>query len=385
MASSMFWKRLTILNIGLIFLFYKTYLIFEDIITNKMMNSPIFPALSDDGYPFLEKIDCDFEKINKLTELLENNPNRESIVIENKYVSCPVKEKNLICKGNNTCLDNLKVFKSNMKFDLSNYHLIDDFDGNLFWNMIYEKNTNFNKTSLNFIRKIISGYHSYINLILFFQNKDINIIKEKLTNSPERLNNLLYLYSLIYESSYFLNEEYNVLKKNEISLKYIKECINLSSESLLNHKKKEEEILIIFNGIQKIINCIPNQYYISKYSSLIDIEALLTMLKIHFVKQITESELLNFKFFSFKFLSSFNELFEFEKIQTQKSIKYYKLSNYFPILYSGILIIGFLYLNSYFIKNKEYYSSKIYRPKKRRIYYKDEIERKKREEQNLKK
>ena len=151
----MFWKRLTILNIGLIFLFYKTYLIFEDIINNKMMNSPIFPALSDDGYPFLEKIDCDFEKLNKLTELLENNPNKDSINIENKYASCPAKEKNLICKGNNTCLDNLNLFKSNMKFDLSNYHLIDNFDGNLFWNMIYEKNTNFNKTSLNFIRKII--------------------------------------------------------------------------------------------------------------------------------------------------------------------------------------------------------------------------------------
>lgn len=291
----MFWKRLTILNIGLAFLLYKTYLIFEDIINEKMINSPLFPSLSEDGYSFSEKIECDFGKISSLTELLENNyyMKKNSIIIEKKYSLCPTKEKDLICNENNICLDNLKDDDTNnIKFNLSDYHLIDHFDGNLFWNMIYEKNTNFNKTSLNIIRKIISGYHSYINLILFFQNKDINIIKEKLTNSPERLNNLLYLYSLIYESSYFLNEEYNVLKKNEISLKYIKECINLSSGNFLNYKKKEEEIIIIFNNIKKIINCIPNQYFISKYSTLIDIESLLTMLKIHFFQKITENELI---------------------------------------------------------------------------------------------
>ena len=46
-------------------------------------------------------------------------------------------------------------------------------------------------------------------------------------------------------------------------------------------------MITILNDIKKIINCIPNNNMISKKSSLIDINSLITILKIYSKKEIT--------------------------------------------------------------------------------------------------
>ncbi len=384
MASITFWKRLFILNIGLSFLLYRTYIIFEDKINNIIYDNPLFPQEAEDGYPFIEKINCELNFfISMLKKFDDNiiNDNKISFIIDNNNSLCSLNLQNYICRGNNNCFNKINEIFKNINFDFNKYHLIDDFDGKLFWDAIYEQNFIFNNISLNFVRKIISGYHSYVNIIFFTKQKNANFIKDKLTNSYENMNNLLYLYSLIFESSSFLSDEYNAfIKYNQIdNKKFINKCIKLSSGNLLDFENIKDEIIFNFKNIKKIINCIPNKNYISKFSSLIDIEAIITMLKIYYGKQITNNELINFKFFSYNFIKSLNEIFSYDIKQRKISNRYLDFKQNFPIIYLFFSIILLLFLNQYFVKNKEFYNSKIYRPKKRKVYYQDEVERMRKE------
>ena len=384
MASITFWKRLFFLNIGLIFLLYKTYLIFEDRINTIIYENPLFPHEADDGYPFIDKIDCDLQFFISISKNFDDNiinDNNIDFIIDNNNSLCSLNLQNYICKGNNNCINSINVIFNNINFDFNKYHLIEDFEGKLFWDSIYEQNLFFNNISLNFVRKIISGYHSFVNIMLFKKQKNSNFIKDKLTNSYENMNDLLYLYSLFFESSFFLNDEYNMFKKyNQVENKiFINKCIKLSSGNLFDFENIKDEIILNFQNIKKIINCIPNKYFISKFSSLIDIEAIITMLKIYYGKQITKNELINFKFFSYNFIISLNEIFSYDIKQREISIKYLDFKKFFPIIYLFFSIILLLILNLYFIKNKEFYNSKIYRPKKRKIYYQHEVERMRKE------
>ena len=388
MASIAFYKRLCILNIGLIFLLYRTYIIFEDKINTIIYDHPLFPQEAEDGYPFIDKIDCDLKFFISMSKKFDNNfinDNDINFIIDNNNNLCSFNFQNYICRENNNCYNNINSHFNNINFDINKYHLIEDFDGKLFWDAIYEQNIIFNNISLNFVRKIISGYHSYVNIILFTKQKNSNFIKDKLTNSYENMNNLLYLYSLIFESSSFLNDEYNEFKKynqNDNTI-FINKCIKLSSGNLFDYDNIKNEIILNFQNIKKIINCIPNKNYISKYSSLIDIEAIITMLKIYYGKQITKNELINFKFFSYNFITSLNAIFSYDIKQRGLSNRYLDFNQYFPFIYLFFSIILLLILNQYFVKNKEFYSSKIYKPKKRKVYYQDEVERMRKEGKNI--
>ena len=113
-----------------------------------------------------------------------------------------------------------------------------------------------------------------------------------------------------------------------------------------------------FNIIKQIINCIPDNNISSKKSSLIDIDALITILKIYSFKEITENEIENFKFFASNFILIINEIFKLDVELKRESLKYNNISKNLFIFFWGAVITGILFVNKYFIQNKEYYSRK---------------------------
>jgi len=369
MASSMFWRKLILLNIGLFIVIVRLYGMIFDKLEKKTSNSSVFPLEDEDGYPFIEHLNCNLRNLYLNSKGFENNiiiPENINLSKENRI--CSFNDKQLICKNDTICIENLNNNNNsdlNLKFELPLYHVIDEFDGNKFWYAINEQNSFLNKKSLNVIHKILIGYETYINLMIYKKIKDENFLKEKVTYSYENLNSLFYLHSLILQSSFILDDNNIIDIKNKTKIRihflknYYEECINLSSGNLFQFNSLiKEEIIIIFNKIKKIINCIPDNNIISKKSSLIDIDALITILKIYSFKEITENEIENFKFFASNLILITNEIFKLDIKIKRESLKYNNISKNLFIFFWGAVITGILFVNKYFIQYKEYYSRK---------------------------
>ena len=370
MSSSMFWRKLILLNIGLFIVIIRLYGIIFDKLEKKTANPSVFPSFDEDGYPFLEHLNCNLKNLYLNSKALGNNiiiPKIINLKEDNKSNICSLYDKQLICKNDSLCLERLNNNNnSHLNFELPLYHIIDEFDGKIFWNSINEQNYILNKKSLNIVHKILSGYEAYVNLILYNKIKDENFIKDKVTSNYDILNNLFYLHSLILQSSFLIDDEDGFLdfrNKSQINIYFLKDyynqCIKVSSGNLNEYNSLvQDDILIIFNNIKKIINCIPENNLISKKSSLIDIEAIITILKIHFKRQITENEFEKFKFFSSNLIYTINEIFNLDIHIKREAIKYNNISKNLFIFFWGAIITGILFVNKYFIQYKEYYSRK---------------------------
>jgi ERO1-like protein alpha len=268
--------------------------------------------------------------------------------------------------------------------------------------------------------KIISGLHSNINVHLSYNYMDIDknisfvnstMVKERLTYHPDRINNLFFLYSLLIKAFYKAEAEiknYHYYTGNEkednITASILKElyeqsplngkemcedCLirELSAEdnfenfdNFLNFNSlKLDELKLKFRNVTQIIDCVSCQK--CKLHGKLQIYGLATMLKILFSKdcvgysggfssivgcgQLSGGNQLNLKR---------NELISFINLvgKVSRSIHYlYKINNDLSqtssneiIKFCGVafffsfLLLGMVYLNIHFVKNKEYYENK---------------------------
>ena len=394
----MFWRKLILLNLGLFIVIFRLYGLIIDKIDKKSNDVSIFPIFDEGGYPFYEQIDCNLKNTFIINYYLYDNYNKNNsninnfnVINNNKYF-CDFYNQLQICKGNKNCIKN--IFDSNTNcnynFNLNLYHNDDNFIGNIFWESIYNLNYFSNKKTMDFLYKIISGYQSYIHLSLFTNSFNLNntdeydYIKNKLTNNYEFLNNLFFLENLLFKSSLKLQNKNLIINLNNTNLtedfinNHCDECINqINSFDYENFNKNfiNETFNIIFN-IKNILNCIGNDFYISKESSIIDFNAFETMFKILFynlskINDRKEEE--NFIFFVNNFIKNVGSIFIIDYKLKIQSYKYKEYSIYLFILFWGFAITTLLFVNRYFIKNKAYYGrpSQLISNKKFRWRYAD--------------
>ena len=362
----LFWRKLAILNIGLLIVLLRLYNLLISKIGKYSNKTSIFPAEDENGYPFFDQIYCNLQSLFILTNTLNNFTIDSPAQNINNIKQCNFYERLLICKGNAHChnklkennlyLPNIKVIPSHSVYEYNNL------TENLIWNSIYELN-NFDNKETDYYYKIISGYHSYIKMLMYKDNYDS--IKEKIAFSYEYLNNMFYLHSLLIKSLFMsYNNKYTSMNDNIFvklnesnAIEYTDQGLKYSGDILLNitDTNIQHELINTFNVIEGMISCLNNSNI--KASSISEIRALKTMLKIIFNKErINESEQSNYELFIKNYLKSIYYLFASDYNIKGISIKYKEYEGYIFISFVGFGAMILLLVSYYFIKNKDYYS-----------------------------
>ena len=421
---SFFWKKLLIMDLGLIVILVRIFGMVWGYLTKKSNNYSIFPQSTENGYPFFDSINCDLTNILKILEnilLEENNKNdlnNKKELILNSFMNsfksneCSFIDKINICSNNKKCFDELKYEEINIEKNITELYRINNQGKMNILNVIklfQEKNefysNNKKDIEIESYYKLISGYNSYLNIKLFDQDKNNNnykILKE-ITNYEDKVNNLFYTYSLLLKA-------YTILYKNKLSsnitdsMNYINECLNENEDQFTNKKSiifknelNKNKIKTLFtNELINIINCIPD--FKSRFSYSLDINALKTTIQIltSDFGNITKKDKKIFSLFLNEFSQSIKTIFIADAKIRQKADIFSKYQPYFIIIYICISFGTFIFLNRYFVKNRQHYQgSKILEQYKRDRYnflYNDkhhqyiaklkELEEKRKEEEN---
>ena len=321
MQFNSFWKRILILNIGILIVLFRLFTVLEKYFKKHSYNTSLFPVLTDDGYPFFNSINCDIKKLTTITKIIINNQeNKVKFIVPNNILiskECFFINKYILCKNNKECLEKINNFEQeaynniiNNSFLENNYHpkinnnKIDDIISisNLIKIMnnknefIDDKN---NEIEISFYNKIISGYYSFLFVKQYDNNIKNNIrteegdftnynILKQVTQFENRLNDLFYLYSMLLNSFYKIQKgKSETLKDSEnidSFLGFSNECISLNDDSfdltknkiIPNNKKIFEEILM--HQINNLFDCINDIN--EKNSFDIDLTAINAMIKI---------------------------------------------------------------------------------------------------------
>jgi len=69
MQFNSFWKRILILNIGILIVLFRLFTVLEKYFKKHSYNTSLFPVLTDDGYPFFNSINCDIKKLTTIKKL----------------------------------------------------------------------------------------------------------------------------------------------------------------------------------------------------------------------------------------------------------------------------------------------------------------------------
>ena len=427
---TLFWKKLIVMDLGLIVILVRIFGMILGFLTKKSTNISIFPKQTENGYPFFDSINCDIKGLAPIIDSITldkeglNNENKDKIIF-NSFINilqsqqCTFFDKLNICNDNKKCFNELNQIKldlpnNNISF---NYHSSDN-EGKLkisnlikFFqdkNEFIPKNIKGGKIEIDPYYKLISGYYSYLNIKLYEQNKNnknFDILKE-ITNHEEKVNNLLYLHSLFLKAQSIIYK--NKISSKEDSVKYINQCLRESEDQFTfknsflytSENNKQKIIEIIGNDLKNIINCIPD--FNSKYSYAVDIHAIKTMVKILFGLEdnITKNDKKIFNYYLKEISKSIKSIFIADVEIRQKANIYEKYQPYFVTIFICISLGGLIFINRYFIKNRDYYNqgSKILEKYKRDRYnfmYNNkhhqylqkmqEMENKKKEEEEMKK
>ena len=67
---TLFWKKLLIMDLGLIVILVRIFGMIYNYLTKKSSNDSIFPQHTENGYPFFDSINCD---INNILQILETD------------------------------------------------------------------------------------------------------------------------------------------------------------------------------------------------------------------------------------------------------------------------------------------------------------------------
>lgn len=384
---TLFWKKLLVMNLCLMLILFRIFGMIFGYLTKKSTNISIFPKQTENGYPFFDSINCDIRNLVPIIDYItkekvnEYNENYDKIIFNSflnnlKTKECSFLDKLNICKDDKKCFDELNHIKLNVpnnnnENNTFNYHSSIN-EGKLkiynlikiFQNKNEFKNRNNNKIEIEPYYKIISGYYSFLNIKLYEKNintKNYDILKE-ITNDEKKVNNLLYLHSLFLKAK-------SIIYKNKITTKeetmiYINDCLRENDDQLTNKnslfysldKNKEQIIQIFENDVNNIINCVPD--FSSRYSYSIDINAIKIMIKIivGLEEKISNIDKKIFNFFLREFSKSLKSIFIADVEIRQKANIYEQYQPYFAIIYICISFGGFIFLNRYFIKHKDYYS-----------------------------
>ena len=351
--AQMFWKKLIILNIGLVIVIVRLYGLFISKIEKYKNNTSVFPSEDENGYPFFDQISCNLQQLYLISHHFGNetiNPKEISI---DKSTQCEFYPRIKVCKGNKKCNGDLMKRKEDV-FNIKNYHLHNkNFSGIMFWNEI-ENINNFNNTEMTFLYKILSGYHTYVDIMI--HKDDYNEIKRKVAFSYEYLNNLFYLHSLLLSSAEMIDIKYSF--NNTFINNYSKQCLQFSENDIdtLSPQVKKE-IPIILHHIKLLISCITDTD--SKYSSLIDIHGIQIMFDIlmnH--RSISKQDKEIFEFFSMKVYKSIYYLFDADYNIKGISMRYRDYESYIIISFFGLGVTVILFINKYFIQHREQFDRK---------------------------
>ena len=133
MQFNSFWKRILILNIGILIVLFRLFTVLEKYFKKHSYNTSLFPVLTDDGYPFFNSINCDIKKLTTITKIIINNQeNMEKFIVPNDLLiskECFFINKYILCKNNKECLEKINNFEQeaynniiNNSFLENNYH-----------------------------------------------------------------------------------------------------------------------------------------------------------------------------------------------------------------------------------------------------------------------
>ena len=401
---TLFWKKLLITNLCLILILVRIFGMIIGYLTKQSNNISIFPQQTENGYPFFESINCDMRNLVPIIDSIAkekekgNNKNENSDkIIFNSFLNylkskdCSFYDKLNICNDNKKCFSELNHIKLNIPNNNNisfNYH--SSINGgklqisnlnHIFLNKNEFLNNNNNLIEIEPYYKIFSGYSSFLNIKLYEHNinkKNYDILKE-ITNHEDKVNNLLYFHSLFLKAQLIIyNNTINKILSKEDSIKYINQCLR-ESEDLFTYQKsifytsdkiKQKIIDIIENDLNNMVNCIPD--FNSRYSYLVDMHAIKTMIKILLGMGETisynDKKILNF--YLKELTKSIKNIFIADVEIRGKANIYEQYQPYFIIIYICISFGGFIFMNRYFIKNKDYYnqSSKLLDKYKRDRY-----------------
>lgn len=356
---SNFWKKITIFNAALSIIFLRIYGPIINYIEDNCENNSIFAKLGENGYPFKDSLDCDLNDVKLITKSLinKNKDNKNLIPITQKTTNrCSFLNKLEICSYNKECFEEI----NNINEGHFLYHKIDEFNNTKILNnekiinliqeqnqFLYEKN---NMIEISFFYKIVDGYASYLSLL----SNDTNIVKQ-VTENENKMNNLLFLFTL-YIKSHTINDKIkNNIKINQL-LEYQEENFDKEYNSLDNLKK--DQLLLIMNKIirENVINCIPDLD--TRYSYLIDFQSIYAMLQTLFKIKRNNINIRMFDFLFNKITIAINNIFILDDIMKERSKNFCFINEYFFYVYWAISAIIIFYCNKYFLRHKEFYKSK---------------------------
>ena len=397
---TLFWKKLLIMNLGLIVILIRIFGMIYGYLTKKSNNDSIFPQNTENGYPFFDSIKCD---ITNLIHILEsdilnstdinktNELNFISFINSFKSSECAFSDIINICQKNEKCFNELTKKKINTDLNFSELYHINN-EGKMkisnIIKLIQEKNEFFvgdndkNTKEIESYYKIFSGYNSYLNIKLYQQqeNKNNYDTLKQITNYEEKVNNLFYTYSLLLKA--YINLYPNkLLSSKKESINYIDECLRENDDQFTNKKSilyksdLNKQILynIITNDIFKIINCIPD--FETRFSYNLDIKAIQTtifsLLNENSNKNlVTKNDKKIFNFFLKEFSKAIKTIFLADIQIRQKANIFLKYQPYFIIIFICIAFGTLIFINRYFVKNRQYYNqgSKILEKYKRDRY-----------------
>jgi hypothetical protein len=399
MQFNSFWKRILILNIGILIVLFRLFTVLEKYFKKHSYNTSLFPVLTDDGYPFFNSINCDIKKLTTITKIIINNQeNKVKFIVPNNILiskECFFINKYILCKNNKECLEKINNFEQeaynniiNNSFLENNYHpkinnnKIDDIISisNLI-NIMNNKNEfvddKNNEIEISFYNKIISGYYSFLFVKQYDNNIKNNIhteegdftnynILKQVTQFENRLNDLFYLYSMLLNSFYKIQKDKSETLKDSENidsfLGFSNECISLNDDSfdltknkiIPNNKKIFEEILM--HQINNLFDCINDIN--EKNSFDIDLTAINAMIKILSEnKNISDYEY-NSIYILLKELSKMINIIFTAEIELNNLVGALRQNYFYIIIIYGCSCIAIIFfINKYFMKNKNKYEN----------------------------
>ena len=400
MQLNSFWKRLMMLNIGILIVLFRIFTVIEKYFKKHSFNNSLFPVLTDDGYPFFNAINCNIKQLTSISENIINNPENTihfpfpKDLLTSK--TCFFINKYILCKNNQECLGKINTKEediySNKDFDKSffeiDYHSkinnnkINDIIGiSTLINIMNNKNEFIddknNKVEILIYNKIISGYYSFLFIKQYDNNIKNNIhtgendftnynVLKQVTQFENRLNDFFYLHSLLLYSynkcPKYKSENETESENTNFFLNFANECIALNDEKfdltknkiISKYKKIFEEIFM--NQINDLFDCI---YDINEKSSFnIDLTAINTMIKIlSGDKNITNYEFNSLYVLLGEFSKMINIIFTAE-IQLNNKIGILRQNYFYIIIIYGFSCLAIVFfVNKYFVKNKNKYES----------------------------
>lgn len=356
---SNFWKKITLFNAALLIIVLRIYGPLSNYIDDNAENNTIFAKSGENGYPFIDLLNYNLNDVNQVTtSLINKNKNNKPILPITQITTnrCPFLKKIEICSDSKECFEEI----NNIKEGNYLYHKEDEYNNTKIINnekiinliqeqnqFLYEKN---NMIEISFYNKIIDGYAAYLSIL----SNDINLIKT-VTQNENKMNNLLFLYTL-YIKSYTINDKIkNNIKINKL-LEYQEENINKEVNTL--DDLKTDQIMLIMNKTirENVINCIPDLD--TRYSFFIDFQSIYAMLQTTFNIKKENYNIRMFDLLLIKLTNVIHSIFVLDKKIKEKSEIFGLIQKYCFYVYWAIAGIIIFYCNKYFIRHKEFYKSK---------------------------